>query len=239
MTPKFHLWIVAAVLLAIPAGAQTPPVAVTIEDTFRGSLNVEVESPQREGDWLPAGEVQSSGTRTTRAAPVAEGWELSVTTNRWGDPAASTATQTLTVPDVENAGDPETVATARRKLTQIRQRAAGGRLCTPEIAPGSACPEFGELLPLPKLSWVVTAINGSTLTLETDASPALPGLSISRLSATVEETSGALRWSVRGQGVDTANSITINNEEGTPVAAQFPKRVTFTLEGSSALHPAG
>lgn len=184
---------VSALLFTFPVVGQESRFVGTVEDTFRGSLAFEVESPLRDGAWLRAGEVESSGSRNTQVEPVEGGRALRVTTEPWKDAVAPTVTETLTVPEVEATGEPGPVVMARRRLATIEQWTAGGLPCGPAVALGNACHEIDQLLPLPELPWAVTAVNGSTISLEAAVSSNLLGVPISRLSATIEQTTDVLR----------------------------------------------
>jgi hypothetical protein len=239
LTERNVLVAVSALLFTLPAVGQMSRFVGTVEDTFRGSLVFEVESPLRDGAWLRAGQVESSGSRNTQVEPVEGGRVLRVTMERWKDAVAPTVTETLMVPEIEATGETEPMVMARRRLATIEQWTAGGLPCGPSVAPGSACHEIDQFLPLPELPWVITAVNGTTISLEATTSPDLLGVPISRLSATVERTTDVLRWSVHGQSVDATSPITITGAAGSPEVVQVPTRVTLSLEGSSTQRPVG
>lgn len=239
MLTRFSALLGLSALLVFPAAAQMNRFVGTVEDTFRGSLLFEIESPLRDGEWLHAGEVESSGSRSTQVAPVEGGWEVRVTTNRWKHAKDSAVTETVTVPEIESEGAPEGVVAARRRLAAFERRLAGGSLCGIVAVLGSPCPEIGQFLPLPELPWVVTAVNGSTIKLEAAAPPPFMGLPLSSLTASVEQIGDSLRWWVRGQGEDAASPVTVTGTDGSPGVVEVPMRVTLSLEGSSATRPAG
>lgn len=220
---------------ASPADPLPPAFVGVVTDEYRSTLSIEIESPHAEGTWLPAGEAKSAGTRRTEVAAVEGARQAALHENRWSDvdgPPTTTSWRLASLAQADaDAGDP-VEGLLRRRLAGFDRLTSGGGLCASLSPPPRLCPELGDLLPFPEMTWVVDEVSGATLTASAQSDPARIGVPISSLSLAIEMRGPGLAWTVRGEGTDPDYLVQATREDGQPVTLTMPARFHLLLEGT-------